>query len=128
MHIYNLIVQYWADIAIVACFIVVMAVLVKRGKKDLVKRIIYAVVVEAEKVLGSKTGAEKKAYVIAAIYQRLPFLLKLVFTQKDVEGFVEDGVYILKTALSSGEVNLLGYTEEQLLKIDPWTEPENLIK
>lgn len=128
MHIYNLMMQYWDDIALVVIFVIVMVILVKNGKKTLVQRIVYALVVEAEKVLGSGTGAEKKAWAIAAIYQRLPYLLRLIFSQKDIESFIEDGVQKLKKALQTGEINLLGYSEELILKQPEWQDPENIIK
>lgn len=115
MHIYELIQLYWADIAIVAIFTAVMALLIKKGKADLVRRIVYALVVDAEKILGSGTGSEKKAWVIAAIYIKLPYLLKLIFTQQDMERFIEEGVKRLKVALDTGQFNLLGYAEELII-------------
>lgn len=112
MHIYQFMQVYGLDVMIVLVFIAILALLVRRGKADLVRRIVYAMVVEAEQRLGSKTGQEKKAFVIARIYERLPLILRLVFTREDINRFIDDGVDRLKLALSTERFDLLGYSEE----------------
>lgn len=103
---------YWLDVAIVVLFLGFLAYLLKKGKVDLVKRIVYYLVVRAEQQLGSKTGPLKYAMVIAAVYDKLPVLLRLVFTKAEIDKFIDGAVQDLKKLLEAGDVNLLTYSEE----------------
>lgn len=117
MHIINLLIQllatYWLDLVIVMAFTIICLLLLKRGRKDLVARIIYGLVVQAEQQLGSKTGQEKYAHVMAQVYAKLPLILRLLFTKDDIELFLEDAVLALKNRLTDQDVNLLSYMDEK---------------
>ena len=69
MHIINLLkvffLAYWLDVVIVVAFIGIMALLIKKGKQDVVKKIVYNLVVKAEATLGSGTGDLKYNMVVA---------------------------------------------------------------
>lgn len=107
-------VKYWGDILVVVGMMVTVIVLIKMRKKELVQKIVYALVVQAEQQLGSKTGSMKKAYVMSHIYPRLPFLIRLIFSQEDLEHFIELAVRSLKESLKyNKELNLLTYAEEK---------------
>jgi hypothetical protein len=106
---------YWLDIIISLVVAAVLILLWRRGKKDLVKKFIYSLVVQAEKQLGSKTGQEKFAAVMAAIYQRIPFIIRFFFSQQNLTDFIEWAVAKLKERLATGEVNLLSYQDEQFM-------------
>ncbi len=103
---------FWLDILIVLVFILVMIVLLRKNRADLVKKIIFALVVQAEQVLGSKTGEEKYAHVISEIYAKLPLILRLVFTRDDFDHYIEECVDKLKIKLTDGNIDLLTYAEE----------------
>ena len=94
-----------------------MVILYKRGKKDIVKKIIYSLVVRAEKELGSATGGAKYSLVISQLYLRLPFILKLLFTQAELNIYIEDAVQWLKSKLQDPTVTLLNYDDEFTLNI-----------
>jgi len=107
-----LLLTYWSDALLVIVAVAVLAVLYKRGKKDLVKEIIYTLVVKAEKELGSATGSAKYSQVITTLYLKLPLILRLFFTTEEVNKYIEDAVTWLKSKLKDPEVNLLSYAEE----------------
>lgn len=85
----------------------------KKGKVSLVKKIILSLVVEAEKYLGSKTGDLKYAFVVKNLYNILPLSLRVLFTQKQIDDFIEEAVQYLKIYLSEDK-NLMSYDNENL--------------
>lgn len=110
MHILNLIIElgkvYWLDILIVVMLLVVLFFLWKKGKKKQVLSIINWLVSEAEKELGSKTGKYKKGKVIESLYNRLPVVITLFFTKKEIELFIDQAAKDLKEFLKRKENNL----------------------
>lgn len=103
-----------ASIIVVVIAIIGLMVLYKLGKKDTVKKIVLALVVQAEKTLGSGTGELKYAMVIDAIYNKLPFILRFLFTKKELDTFIEEAVSKMKELLSKG-VTLTGYDDEKYI-------------
>jgi len=103
--------QNWLGILIFLFCAIGLICLWKRGKKDLVKKILYGLVVQAEKALGSGTGLEKKAMVLSSWYAALPWYIRLLFTQTEVAAYIEDGVSYLKKRLAEG-VDLTSYDLE----------------
>ena len=110
-----LLLAYWTDVLLVVVVIVALAVLYKKGKKDLVKEIIYSLVVKAEKELGSATGSAKYSQVISTLYLKLPLILRLFFTKSELNKYIEDAVKWLKNKLKDPSVNLLTYEQEAVV-------------
>jgi hypothetical protein len=108
----NFVQTYWLSILLVVCFLVIMLLLWKRGKKEIVRKIIYAMVCKAEQVYGSKTGDVKYAEVWSMIYTKLPWIIRFLFSQKELEKLINDGVKLLKSRLENKEFNLLTYNQE----------------
>ena len=67
----------------------IIAFLLVRGKKDIVYKILYALVDESEKLLGGGTGKLKFAYVMQKAYAALPAVIKVVITYKTFERMIE---------------------------------------
>lgn len=103
-----------ASIIVVVLALIALAVLYKLGKKDTVKKIVLALVVQAEKTLGSGTGELKYALVLDAIYSKLPYILRFLFTKKELDTFIEEAVRKMKDILSTG-VTLTGYDDERYM-------------
>ena len=108
--------NHWVSIVIVIAAIVILAILYKMGHTEIVKKIVLSLVVQAEKALGSGTGELKYVMVIKAIYNELPKIITLLYTPKELDKMIEDGVSKLKEMLAEG-ITLDGYDEESL-KID----------
>lgn len=105
--------SYWSMILITLIFLGFLLFLYKRGHIDTVKKIILALVIQAEKALGSKTGELKYALVIERFYSSLPFILRILFTKKEIDNFIEESVQFLKSYLSEDK-NLLSYDDENI--------------
>lgn len=99
------------NIAIIAMCVALLLILYKDNKKEVVKKIILALVVQAEKNLGSKTGDLKYAEVMKGLYGALPSIVRILFTEEDIDNYIEDGVQKLKEMLNNG-VDLNGYEIE----------------
>lgn len=112
----NILSNYWVDAIIILVATVLLIVAYKAGHRNTVKKIILSLVVQAEKALGSGTGELKYAMVIEAIYNKLPTVMRFLFTPEEIDNMIEEGVDKLKEILASG-VTLDGYDDEQL-KID----------
>ena len=106
MNIIQFLVANWDSVLVVLAFLVLVAVLIKRGETKILKQILFNLVTQAEKQFGSGTGSLKYAAVADWIYQRIPAILKLLFTSKDIESVLEEA----KKAWGTNE-NLQGYIE-----------------
>lgn len=115
IFLYNLLLAYWTDALLVIVVVGALAYLYRRGKKDLVKDIIYSLVVKAEKELGSSTGSTKYSQVIADLYLKLPLILRLFFTQVELNNYIKDSVTLLKDKLEDPNINLLSYEQEAVI-------------
>lgn len=96
----------WIVLACLAVLAVIVAALLffaaKRGYKDEVFTVLYNLVYRAEMHFeGTGRGAEKKAWVIKEIHQRLPVWAKLLISEADIDSLLELAVKKLKEYLSS---------------------------
>jgi len=115
IFLYTLLVAYWSDILLVFVVVAGLTILYKRGKKDLVKSIVKTLVVKAQIALGSTTNTAKYNLVIATLYEKLPLILRIVFTKVEIDTYIKDSVTWLNTKLEDPNVNLLSYVEETKL-------------
>lgn len=74
---------------ILAVIIAVIVILAVRGKKDIIYKMIFALVDEAEAAFGSKTGKLKFAYVIERIYTILPAYIRVFISYRMLEKLIE---------------------------------------
>jgi len=89
MNVLQFIARNWDSLLVVVAFIVFIVVLVKRGETKVLKQILFNLVTQAEKQFGSGTGTLKFAAVADWIYQRIPAILKLLFTEADIAKMIE---------------------------------------
>ena len=87
---------------IIMIFILVALViwLVYKGRKPQARKIILALVIEAERLFGAKTGCTKYNYVIGFVYPRLPFIIRTLISEKRLDNAIEFAVQHLKEELS----------------------------
>ena len=74
---------------IIAAIIAVFVILAVKGRKDIIYKIIFALVNEAEAAFGSKTGKLKFAYVIERVYEILPPIVRLFISYNMLEKLIE---------------------------------------
>ena len=110
MNVLTFLAKNWDSVLVVVAFLAVVVVLIKRGETKILKQILFNLVTQAEKQFGSGTGSLKYAAVADWIYQRIPAVLKLLFTSSDIEKMIEAALEEAKKAWGANE-NLNGYIE-----------------
>lgn len=110
MNVLTFLAKNWDSVLVVVAFLALVGVLIKRGETKILKQILFNLVTQAEKQFGSGTGSLKYAAVADWIYQRIPAVLKLLFTSSDIEKMIEAALEEAKKAWGANE-NLKGYIE-----------------
>lgn len=110
MNVLAFLAANWDSVLVVVAFLAVVVVLIKRGETKILKQILFNLVTQAEKQFGSGTGSLKYAAVADWIYQRIPAVLKLLFTSSDIEKMIEATLEEAKKAWGANE-NLKGYID-----------------
>ena len=110
MNVLTFLATNWDSVLVVVAFLAVVVVLIKRGETKILKQILFNLVTQAEKQFGSGTGSLKYAAVADWIYQRIPAVLKLLFTSSDIEKMIEAALEEAKKAWGANE-NLKGYID-----------------
>ena len=110
MNVLTFLAKNWDSVLVVVAFLAVVVVLIKRGETKVLKKILFNLVTQAEKQFGSGTGSLKYAAVADWIYQRIPAVLKLLFTSSDIEKMIEAALEEAKKAWGANE-NLKGYID-----------------
>ena len=110
MNVLTFLAKNWDSVLVVVAFLALVVVLIKRGETKILKQILFNLVTQAEKQFGSGTGSLKYAAVADWIYQRIPAMLKLLFTSSDIEKMIEAALEEAKKAWGANE-NLKGYID-----------------
>lgn len=85
------------NIVIVVFFLALIVFLWKRGYRKQVKQILLVLVIQAEKVWGSGTGAVK----FSQVYSQLPTIITLLFSKSEIEIMINETVEYMKSYLES---------------------------
>lgn len=88
------------DILTVIVFVVGCVFLVRKGYESKVKEMLFYLVCKAEELYGSGTGELKYSAVVTWIYEKLPPIVKLLFTTKQIDQYIEAAVLQMKEYLS----------------------------
>lgn len=115
MNILAFLAANWDSVLVVLAFLAVIVVLIKRGETKILEKILFNLVTQAEKQFGGGTGSLKFAAVADWIYQRIPAVLKLLFTEKDIANMIEAALEEAKKAWGAND-NLKGYIEALTVK------------
>jgi hypothetical protein len=92
--------------SIIVIFAVLIAVVVlyfaAKGKyRKVSKRILLSLVVAAERQFGEKTGEVKFSYVAEKLHEKMPFIVQILYTEKDIANMIEDAVDEMKELLTN---------------------------
>ena len=110
MNIIQFLFANWDSVLVVLAFLALIVVLVKRGETKVLNKVLFSLVTQAEKQFGGGTGKLKLAAVSDWIYQRIPAILKLLFSEKDIESMIETALEEAKKAWGNNE-NIAAYIE-----------------
>lgn len=111
----NFVMEYLGSIIVALVFIITVAVLffAAKGKyRKVAKQILLSLVVAAEQQFGGKTGEVKFSYVAEKLYEKLPVIIQILFTEKDIANMIEDAVDKMKQLLTDNPEaaqNITGY-------------------
>lgn len=83
---------HWASILVAVLFIALVIVLALRGKKQIIYKMLYALVTEAEKQYGAGTGSIKFAEVMTKMYSMLPAVIRIFVTYDTLAKWIEDAL------------------------------------
>jgi len=120
----------WASLLVILVFVATLVILAIRGKKDIVAKILYALVTEAEKIYGGGTGSVKFAYVVEKAYSYLPAILKVFITYERLKTMIEDALAAAKIKWAE-EAGISDYLKEpevfvgELVSVADATAPGN---
>ena len=106
---------HWLDIVLAIVLILFFSILVSylaSRPNGIVAKIIYGLVIEAEKDLGSKTGQLKKKQVISKVYSQLPVFLRFVINEATVSRIIDEAVHFMKVSLEQNNSTLSSLSEE----------------
>ena len=117
MKILAFLLANWDSVLVVLVFFGLIVALVKRGETAVLKKILFGLVTKAEKEFGGGTGKLKLAAVSDWIYQRIPAVLKLLFSQKDIESLIESALEEAKKAWGNNE-KIAAYIEPPAVVIN----------
>lgn len=98
----NIFAEHLGSIIVIIAILAVVAVLffVAKGKyRKIAKRILLSLVVAAEQQFGGKTGEVKFSYVAEKLHEKLPFVVQLLFTEKEIANMIEEAVDKMKKFL-----------------------------
>ena len=119
MKIFQFLLTNWDSVLVVLAFLALIVVLIKRGETKVLNKVLFGLVTQAEKQFGGGTGKLKLAAVSDWIYQRIPAVLKLLFSEKDIERLIEDALEEAKKAWGTNG-NLAAYIEpEYVVRLTP---------
>jgi hypothetical protein len=87
----------------IVMFLLALIPLIKYYNTPIVKDTLYFFVCQAEKTFGNGTGSIKYASVISKFYYKMPLIIRLIFSEKQVDVLIEESVDLLKIELSKGK-------------------------
>lgn len=93
---------YWPILIlgiVIVAIIAIVSVLLAKGKKQMVYKMLYALIVEAEELFGGGTGSIKFDHVISQVYAKLPAYLRLFISYDMLSGWLEDVLLLVKEDL-----------------------------
>ena len=114
-YICQFIYWHWLDILLAIVFALFFGVLLSylaSKPNGIVAKLVYGLVIEAEKDLGSKTGQLKKKQVISKVYKQLPVCIRFVVNEATVDRFINEAVHFMKEALEQNNSTLASLSEE----------------
>ena len=106
---------HWLDIVLAILMILLFAITLSNlasKPNGIIAKLVYGLVIEAEKDLGSKTGQLKKKQVISRVYKQLPVCLKFVINEATVSRIIDEAVHFMKQSLEQNNSTLASLKEE----------------
>lgn len=92
----------WDSVVLVALVFAIIIYLIKTGQTKILKQIAVKLVTDAEGECGSDTGVIKLSEVVGKLYEKLPSVVRILFTEKQLVQITEK---VLEEAKKKWETN-----------------------
>lgn len=92
MEVLTLILGNLDNIVAAVLIIMIVVALIKKGETEILKEILFSLITKAEEDFGAGTGKIKYSNVVDWLYERIPAVLKPLFSAKDLETLIETGL------------------------------------
>lgn len=92
----------WDSVVLVAVVLAILIYLIKTGQTKILKQIAVKLVTDAEGECGSGTGIIKLSEVVGKLYDKLPGIIRILFTEKQLVQITES---VLEEAKKKWEAN-----------------------
>lgn len=89
MDILNFLLANWDSVLVALVFLAVLIILIAKKQYAILDKIVFSLVTEAEKKYGGGTGAVKLAAVIEQLYPKIPAVIRLFVSAKQIEKMIE---------------------------------------
>jgi hypothetical protein len=89
MSVLNFLLSNWDSVLISALLGALIVYLIAKKQYAILDRIVFALVTEAEKKYGGGAGAVKLAAVIDWLYPKIPAIIRLFISGKQIERIIE---------------------------------------
>lgn len=92
MEVLKLILENIDNIVTCVVILVTVAALIKKGETDVLKELLFGLITKAEQEFGEGTGLLKFSTVADWLYERIPTLIRPLFTSKNIEKLIEEAL------------------------------------
>lgn len=92
----------WDSVVLIALVFAIIIYLIKTGQTKILKQIAVKLVTDAEGECGSGTGVIKLSEVVGKLYEKLPSVVRILFTEKQLVQITEK---VLEEAKKKWETN-----------------------
>lgn len=99
----ELIMNNWDSVLVILIVLIGILFLIKRNQIQKVNEILFYLVTEAEAQFGGGTGALKYAAVVTWLYDRLPAIIRILFTAKQIDDMIEKAVKDMQNYLATNK-------------------------
>ncbi len=103
MRIIEFLIENWSDVTLVNSVLFIIIYSSFTNKTEYLKADLFSLVTEAEKIYGGKTGQIKLMYVVRKIHSKMPVILKMFLSEKQLEKIIEN---VLRKAKKSWSENI----------------------
>ncbi len=90
MKTVEFLIENWSDVMLVISVLFVIIYSFFTNRIEYLRAQLFSLVTEAEKIYGGKTGKTKLMYVVEKIYKKMPAVLKIFLSEKQLEKIIED--------------------------------------
>ena len=103
MKIIDFLITNWSDVTLVVSVLFIIIYSAFTNRTEYLRAELFSLVTEAEKIYGGKTGTTKLMYVVEKVYSKMPVILKLFLSEKQLEKIIEGVLASAKKLWSENE-------------------------